>query len=54
MIANLLGEPNPIEEEEKVVEEIKEDGLAEKPCGIMNPNQLSIIYHTRIELYYMQ
>ena len=61
MIANLLGEPSPVvvEAEEPKTEEVKDEEVeeevkAEERDLIKNPNQLLIIYQTRIELYYMQ
>ena len=60
MIANLLGEPIPeeAEAEEPKIEEVKEEEAEEEKVEprdvIRNPNQLLIIYQTRIELYYMQ
>ena len=56
MIAKLLGEPNPITSEEIIskTEEVKEDEQEVDHEEIKNPNQLLIIYQTRIELYYMQ
>ena len=61
MIANLLGEPSPVvvEAEEPKTEEVKDEEVEEEVKVeerdlIKNPNQLLIIYQTRIELYYMQ
>ena len=57
MIAKLLGEPSPVSSEEKSkTEEVKEEEVVEEEVQhdeIKNPNQLLIIYQTRIELYYM-
>ena len=53
MIAKLLQEPP--DQEVNKTEEIKENGEAmEQQDEIKNPNRLLSIYHTRIELYYMQ
>ena len=53
MIAKLLGEPMP---DVNKTEEIKEDQPSQQVAQdqIKNPNRLLGIYHTRIELYFMQ
>ena len=53
MIAKLLKEPLDGQEEIKT-EEIKENEEVIEQDEIKNPNRLLSIYHTRIELYYMQ
>lgn len=61
MIAKLLGEPSPVSsssslEEKSKTEEVKVEEVVEEEVQhdeIKNPNQLLIIYQTRIELYYM-
>ena len=50
MIAQLLEEEDPTLEQPKT-EEVKSSGVSHDP--IKNPNQILIICHTRIELYYI-